>query len=40
MGVHKAYMRLASELEQTAFEMENNLMTALHMITNEGGNKP
>ena len=33
-------MRVASQLEQTVFEMENNLMTALEMIANEGGNKP
>jgi len=33
-------MRVASQLEQTVFDMENNLMTALEMITHEGGNKP
>jgi hypothetical protein len=38
--LHRAHMRVASELEQTLFEMENNLMTALETITHEGGNKP
>jgi len=33
-------MRVACQVEQTVFEMENSLMTALEMITHEGGNKP
>ena len=38
--LHRAHMRVASELEQILFEMENNLMTALEIIGNEGWNKP
>ena len=30
--VHKAQLRVASALEQTVFEMENNLMPALELI--------
>jgi hypothetical protein len=38
--MHKANMQVASQLEQTVFEMETNLRIALEMITHEGGNKP
>jgi hypothetical protein len=38
--VHTAHMRVASALEQTIFEMENSLMTALESIAGEGRNAP
>ena len=37
--LHRAHMRVASELEQTLFEMENNLVNTLEIIKDEGGNK-
>ena len=34
--LHQAHMRVASQLAQTVFDMENSLTTALRMIGNEG----
>jgi hypothetical protein len=39
MRLHKAHMRVDSQLEELVFQLENNLMTALRMIPNEGRGK-
>jgi hypothetical protein len=36
LRLHKAHMRVASQLEELVYQLENNLMTALRMIPNEG----
>jgi hypothetical protein len=40
IGVHKAHLRAASQMEQIVFEMKNNFRTALEMITIDEGKKP